>query len=69
MNDMWKKLMLAPVDYGSEALHNKSTRDLMEKISFEHGGKDYDSKYPQGIPTSIIIKTKGNILLIRRKDL
>lgn len=59
MNDMWKKLMLAPVDYGSEALHNKTTRTLMEKITFEHGGKEYDSRYPNGIPTSIIITTKG----------
>lgn len=58
MNDMWKKLMLAPADYGSEALHNKSTRSLMEKITFEHGGKEYDSRYPDGIPTSIVIKTK-----------
>lgn len=58
MNDMWKKLMLAPADYGSEALHNKDTRSLMEKITFEHGGKEYDSRYPDGIPTSIVIKTK-----------
>lgn len=58
MNDMWKKLMLAPVDYGKEALHNKNTRALMEKITFEHGGPEYDSRYPDGIPTSIVIKTK-----------
>lgn len=58
LNDMWKKLMLAPVDYGSEALHNKNTRALMEKITFEHGGPEYDSRYPDGIPTSVVIKTK-----------
>ena len=30
---------------------------LMEKITFEHGGPEYDSKYPDGIPTSIIMTT------------
>jgi len=29
----------------------------MEKIEFEHGGKEYDAKYPDGIPTSIQITT------------
>jgi len=27
----------------------------MDKISFTHGGKEYDSKYPEGIPTSVKI--------------
>lgn len=58
MNDMWKKLMLTPADYGSEALNNKNTRKLMEKITFEHGGAEYDQNYPKGIPTSLVIKTK-----------
>lgn len=58
LNDVWKKLMLAPADYGSEALNNAATRKLMEKISFEHGGAEYDKNYPNGIPTSIVIKTK-----------
>lgn len=69
MNSMWKKLMLVPADYGSEALNNKTTRALMEKISFEHGGKEYDERYPDGIPTSIVIKTKGSCLFIRWQDL
>lgn len=59
LNDMWKKLMLAPADYGSEALNNQTTRSLMQKISFEHGGPEYDKRYPDGIPTSIIIQTKS----------
>lgn len=59
MNDMWKKLMLAPVDFGSEALNNKTTRKLMEKISFEHGGAEFDKNYPNGIPTSVVIKTSA----------
>ena len=47
--------MLAPADYGAEALFDKETRALMEKITFSHGGKEYDEKYPDGIPTSIVI--------------
>lgn len=54
-DDLWKALMLAPVDYGKEALHNPATRALMEKISFEHGGEEYDKNYPDGIPTSMVV--------------
>jgi 2-methylcitrate dehydratase len=57
LNDLWKILMLTPQDYGKEALHNKVTRSLMEKITFEHGGPEYDKRYPDGIPTSIVINT------------
>jgi len=52
--------MLSPYDYGADALFNPVTRKLMEKVSFEHGGKEYDEKYPEGIPTSILIKTKNS---------
>jgi 2-methylcitrate dehydratase len=31
----------------------------MTKCTFSHGGKDYDSKYPEGIPTSISVTLKG----------
>lgn len=31
----------------------------MAKCTFEHGGKAYDDKYPEGIPTSIDVKLKG----------
>merc|ERR1711959_514162 len=31
----------------------------MAKISFSHGGPEYDAKYPDGIPTSIDITTRG----------
>jgi 2-methylcitrate dehydratase len=53
----WKRLFLAPVDYGQEAINNRQTRALMEKIAFEHGGPEYDAKYPDGIPTSVVIAT------------
>ncbi|MDA0803315.1 MAG: MmgE/PrpD family protein [Planctomycetota bacterium] len=52
-DDWWCHLMLGPHDYAPDAIDNALTRSLMEKISFEHGGKEYDAKYPDGIPTSI----------------
>lgn len=55
----WKALMLAPIDYGIEALHDPKTRSLMETIRFEHGGAEYDERYPDGIPTSISITLEG----------
>lgn len=51
--------MLEPKDYGHKALFNQSTRDLMGKCTFTHGGKSYDEKYPEGIPTSISVTLKG----------
>ncbi len=51
----WKALMLTPQDYSEEAIFNSDTRRLMERITFEHGGPEYDAKYPDGIPTSLII--------------
>jgi len=42
-----------------EGLNNSHTRKLMEKVTFTHGGKTYDEKYPDGIPTSVVITTKG----------
>merc|ERR1711878_152001 len=43
----------------AEALYDPATRALMAKISFSHGGPDYDAKYPDGIPTAIDITMKG----------
>ncbi len=51
----WKALMLLPDDYSAEAIFDETTRALMAKITFEHGGPEYDAKYPDGIPTSMII--------------
>jgi len=58
-DDVWKLLMLSPHDYGKDALYDPKTRALMQKITFEHGGPEYDSKYPDGIPTSIEIILKS----------
>ena len=55
-DDIWKAIMLLPYDYSPDALHNKKTRSLMALMAFEHGGPDYDAKYPDGIPTSMVIE-------------
>ncbi|MBL0927047.1 MAG: MmgE/PrpD family protein [Phycisphaerales bacterium] len=54
-DETWKALMLAPHDYGPEAIVDPLTRSLMERISFVHGGPEYDRRYPDGIPTSVQI--------------
>merc|ERR1711972_1133121 len=59
MDAAWMELMLSPYDYGKEALYHPETRDLMAKITFSHGGPEYDAKYPDGIPTSMDISLKG----------
>jgi 2-methylcitrate dehydratase len=52
----WKSLMLLPEDYSDEAIVHPQTRKLMERIAFEHGGPEYDAKYPDGIPTSVVVE-------------
>merc|ERR1712232_1234007 len=59
MDDAWMDLMLSPYDSGKDALYDAATRALMDKITFTHGGPEYDAKYPDGIPTSIDITMKG----------
>merc|ERR1712060_320245 len=59
MDAALKEFMLAPYDYGAEALYDADTRALMAKITFSHGGPEYDAKYPDGIPTSMDISLKG----------
>jgi 2-methylcitrate dehydratase len=58
-DDIWKALMLGPYDYKVDetAIFHPLTRAIMKKIRFEHGGKEYDAKYPDGIPTSVVITT------------
>lgn len=60
-DDVWKTIMLLPYDYSPAAINNTMTRELMALIQFEHGGPSYDAKYPDGIPTSMIIEdTQGS---------
>lgn len=44
--DIWKHLMLLPADYTELAIFNDETRMLMNKISFEVGGEEYEQQYP-----------------------
>ena len=30
----------------------------MQRIAFEHGGPEYDERYPDGIPTSLVMTTR-----------
>ena len=55
-DDVWKALMLMPEDYSETALFDEATRSIMERIEFEHGGEEYDRRYPDGIPTSMVIR-------------
>ena len=54
-NSLWKELILTPLDYSYKALIDQETRTLMSKIRFVHGGHEFDSKYPEGIPTQVDI--------------
>jgi 2-methylcitrate dehydratase len=64
LDDYWMEFMLTPSDYSHKALYDEQTRQLMEKISFEHGGREYDEKYPDGIPTSIVITLKSIFIFL-----
>jgi 2-methylcitrate dehydratase len=52
----WKELMLVPEDYSDAAIVHPLTRRLMERIEFRHSGKEYDDKFPDGIPTTVVIE-------------
>ena len=52
----WWELMLTPDDYRERAIHHPLTRKLMERVRFVHGGPEYDRRYPEGIPTSVVIR-------------
>jgi len=62
-DDLWKLLMLEPEEYSQRAINNTHTRALMNKMTFEHGGADYDKRYPEGIPTSVQITTRDGRFL------
>lgn len=63
---IWKALMLDPWDYqeSQTAIFDSEVRALMQRIDFQHGGPDYDAKYPDGIPTSITIDGKDSGLVM-----
>jgi 2-methylcitrate dehydratase len=58
---LWKELILTPIDYSYKAIYDEDTRNLMAKIKFLHGGKRFDDKYPEGIPTQVDVVLAGDI--------
>ena len=48
--------MLLPEDYSDAAIGDREARSLIDRIRIEHGGRDYDALYPDGIPTSVAIE-------------
>lgn len=58
LEGLFKHLMLTPFDYNQQAIYHPVTRSIMDKIQFKHGGEEYDSKYPEGIPSSVQVSTK-----------
>jgi 2-methylcitrate dehydratase PrpD len=51
----WDSLMLLPEDYSDEAIADPAIARLIATMTIEHGGAEYDSLYPDGIPTSVAI--------------
>jgi 2-methylcitrate dehydratase len=58
-DEVWKRLMLTPYDFDLDAITNETTQSIMKTIVFEHGGQEFDEKYPDGIPTSVHITMKN----------
>ena len=48
--------MLLPDDYSEAAIRDTDIPALIENMSIVHGGRDYDDRYPEGIPTSVEIE-------------
>ena len=51
----WESLMLLPEDYADAAIADPAVAALIAKIAIAHGGADYDTRYPEGIPTRVEI--------------
>lgn len=51
----WSEVMLLPDDYSDDAIADERIKQIIEKIHIVHGGPDYDSLYPEGIPASVSI--------------
>lgn len=49
----WAELMLLPADYDQSSLFHPLTRRLMQRIELRHGGEEYDTRYPDGLPTTV----------------
>lgn len=51
----WSEVMLLPEDYSDDAIADEKLKQIIKKIHIVHGGPDYDSLYPEGIPASVSI--------------
>jgi 2-methylcitrate dehydratase len=51
----WDSLMLLPADYADAAIADPAIAALIARMEIVHGGPDYDSRYPEGIPTRVEI--------------
>ena len=47
--------MLLPDDYSDATIADPAVAALIAKIAIVHGGTEYDSRYPEGIPTRVEI--------------
>ncbi len=52
----WESLMLLPDDYSDAMIASADVKSLIDRITIEHGGPEYDRLYPEGIPTSVAIE-------------
>lgn len=57
--NLWSQLMLSPLDYSMDYIMSPKTRAFFPKIVFEHGGPQFDKRYPEGIPTIMMIEYNG----------
>ena len=51
----WLAVMLLPDDYSDAAIRAPAIKRLIDRMVIEHGGRDYDARYPEGIPTSLVL--------------
>lgn len=61
--DMWKALMLGPMDFAN--INSTSMRNLGNfEIKLEKGQENYEEKHPESLPVRVIFDLKGEVLLI-----
>ena len=48
--------MLLPDDYSPTAISDPAIAKVIHRLEVVPGGEAYDSRYPEGIPTSVIIE-------------
>ena len=51
----WESLMLLPDDYADEAIRSAAVAALIDRMVIVPGGREFDAKYPEGIPTSVTV--------------